>query len=67
MREKAAEKNKLPAPIRTTSPGLTVYQGGAVTPRFYFIKQSLGDLDVYRQVLDVSVSYTPTTKLQLEA
>lgn len=63
----AAEKNKPLAPIRTTSPGLTVYQGGAITPRFYFIKQSLGDLDVYRQVLDVSVSYTPTTKLQLEA
>ena len=62
-----AEKNKPVAPIRTTSPGLTVYQGGAITPRFYFIKQSLGNLDVYRQVLDVSVSYTPTTKLQLEA
>lgn len=63
----SSEKNKPLAPIRTTSPGLTVYQGGAVTPRFYFIKQSLGDLDVYRQVLDLSVSYTPTTKLQLEA
>ncbi len=62
-----AEKNKPVAPIRTTSPGLTVYQGGAITPRFYFIKQSLGNLDVYRQMLDVSVSYTPTTKLQLEA
>ena len=55
------------APIRTTSPGLTVYQGGAVTPRLYFVKQHLGDLEVYRQILDISVSYTPTTKLQLEA
>jgi len=55
------------APIRTTTPGLTVYKGGAVTPRLYFIKQHLGDLEVSRQVLDVSVSCTPTQKLQLEA
>jgi len=64
---RAKEEPKSLAPIRTTSPGLTVYKGGAVTPRFYFIKQHLGGLDVSRQVLDVSVSYTPTTKLQLEA
>jgi hypothetical protein len=55
------------APIRTTSPGLTVYKGGAVTPRLYFIKQHLGALDVNRQLLDVSVSYTPSPRLQLEA
>lgn len=55
------------APIRTTSPGLTVYKGGAVTPRLYFIKQHLGELDVNRQVLDVSVSYTPSPRIQLEA
>jgi hypothetical protein len=54
------------APIRTTTPGLTVYKGGAVTPRLYFIKQQLGNLDVSRQVLDVSVSYTPTPRLQVE-
>ena len=54
------------APIRTTSPGLTVYKGGAVTPRLYFIKQQLGNLDVNRQLLDVSVSYTPSPRLQLE-
>lgn len=65
--DEVSEKNKTLAPIRTTSPGLTVFQGGAITPRLYFIKQSLGNLDVYRQVLDISVSYTPTTKLQLEA
>lgn len=65
--DEAKDNNQPLAPIRTTSPGLTVYQGGAITPRFYFIKQSLGDLDVYRQVLNLSVSYTPTTKLQLEA
>ncbi len=55
------------APIRVTSPGLTVYKGGAITPRLYFIKQHLGDLEVSRQVLDLSVSYTPTATLQLEA
>ncbi|HKC65479.1 MAG TPA: hypothetical protein VKB86_17690 [Pyrinomonadaceae bacterium] len=54
------------APIRTTSPGLTVYKGGAVTPRLYFIKQHLGNLDVNRQLLDVSISYTPSPHLQLE-
>jgi hypothetical protein len=54
------------APIRTTSPGLTVYKGGAVTPRAYFIKQHLGNLDVDRQLLDISVSYTPSPRLQLE-
>ncbi|HEV2826037.1 MAG TPA: hypothetical protein VGW76_00435, partial [Pyrinomonadaceae bacterium] len=54
------------APIRVTSPGLTVYKGGAVTPRLYFIKQHLGSLAVNRQVFDLSVSYTPSPRLQLE-
>jgi hypothetical protein len=54
------------APIRVTSPGLTVYKGGAVTPRLYFIKQHLGNLEVDRQILDVSVSYTPSPRMQLE-
>ncbi len=54
------------APIRVTSPGLTVYKGGAVTPRVYFIKQHLGDLEVHRQIVDLSVSYTPSPRLQLE-
>jgi hypothetical protein len=54
------------APIRVTSPGLTVYKGGAVTPRLYLIKQHLGDLEVNRQMLDLSISYTPTPRLQLE-
>jgi hypothetical protein len=65
--ESEKENNKPLAPIRTTSPGLTVYQGGAITPRLYFIKQHWGNLDVSRQVLDFSVSYTPTPTLQLEA
>jgi len=55
-----------PAPIRVTSPGLTVYKGGAITPRVYFIKQHLGSLEVNRQILDLSVSYTPSPRLQLE-
>ena len=54
------------APIRVTSPGLTVYKGGAVTPRVYFIKQHLGTLEVNRQIFDLSVSYTPSQRLQLE-
>jgi hypothetical protein len=58
---------KPPAPIRTTSPGLTVYKGGAFVPRLYFIKQRLGKLEVDRQVLDLSVSYTPSQRVQLEA
>jgi hypothetical protein len=55
------------APIRTTSPGLTVYKGGAIIPRFSFVRQHLGALTVNRQVLNVSVTYTPTSTLQLEA
>lgn len=55
------------APIRTTSPGLTVYKGGAVAPRVYFIRQHLGSLEVNRQALRVAVSYTPTPTLQIEA
>jgi hypothetical protein len=54
------------APIRVTSPGLTVYKGGAVTPRLYFIHQHLGNLNVDRQVLDLSLSYTPSPRVQLE-
>lgn len=54
------------APIRVTSPGLTVYKGGAVTPRIYLIKQHLGALNVNRQVLDLSVSYTPLPRVQFE-
>ena len=54
------------APIRVTSPGLTVYKGGAVTPRLYLIHQHLGNLEVNRQLFDVSVSYTPSPRLQLE-
>ncbi len=55
------------APIRVTSPGLTVYKGGAITPRVYFIRQHLGALKVNRQMVDVSLSYTPLSTLQLEA
>jgi hypothetical protein len=54
------------APIRVTSPGLTVYKGGAITPRVYFIKQHLGTLEVSRQIFDLSVSYTPTPRVQVE-
>ena len=61
-----AEPAKTLAPIRVTSPGLTVYKGGAVTPRLFFIKQHLGGLEVSRQVFQLSVSYTPSQRTQLE-
>lgn len=62
-----AEAAKPVAPIRVTSPGLTVYKGGAITPRLYLIRQQLGSLKVNRQMIDVSLSYTPSPHLQLEA
>ncbi|HSE15700.1 MAG TPA: transporter [Pyrinomonadaceae bacterium] len=62
-----SEEAKPLAPIRVTSPGLTVYKGGAITPRLYFIEQHLGDLNVSRQVFDLGVSYTPSARVQLEA
>jgi hypothetical protein len=55
------------APVRTTSPGLTVYKGGSITPRYFFIHQHLGSLEVNRQALRVAISYTPTPTVQLEA
>ncbi|MCA1591610.1 MAG: transporter [Acidobacteria bacterium] len=54
------------APIRTTSPGLTVFKGGAIIPRLSFTRQHLGSLEVNRQSLNVAVSYTPTPYVQLE-
>jgi outer membrane putative beta-barrel porin/alpha-amylase len=56
-----------PAPVRTTSPGLTVYRGGAVTPRYFSVRQHLGGLQVTRHAARLALSYTPTTTLQLEA
>jgi hypothetical protein len=60
------EVSKPAAPIRVTSPGLTVYKGGAVTPRLYFIKQHLGSLEVNRRAFNLSLSYTPSPRLQVE-
>jgi hypothetical protein len=55
------------APIRTTSPGLTVYRGGALVPRYVYIRQQLGGLKIDRHTLLLGFSYTPTPKLQVEA
>ena len=55
------------APIRTTTPGLTVYKGGAVVPRLHFTRQRLGSLVVDRQRLQINASYTPSQRVQLEA
>jgi hypothetical protein len=54
------------SPIRTTSPGLTVYKGGALTPRYGFTRQHLGELKVDRHSISLAASYTPTPFLQLE-
>ncbi len=54
-------------PIRTVSPGLTVYRGGAVMPRYQRVRQSFGNLSVTRDIWQLNVSYTPTPQLQLEA
>ena len=54
-------------PIRTVSPGLTVYRGGAVMPRYQRLQQSFGNMRVTRDVWQLNVSYTPTPQLQLEA
>ena len=62
-----SEPDLLASPIRTTSPGLTVYKGGAVIPRYYYTRQHLGNLKVDRHTVRVSISYTPTPTLQLEA
>lgn len=53
--------------VRTTSPGLTVYKGGAVMPRYFYTRQRLGNLKVDRHALRFSASYTPTQTVQLEA
>ena len=66
LTNKDSEAAKPAAPIRVTSPGLTVYKGGAITSRVYFIRQHLGSLKVNRQMVDVSISYTPSPRLQLE-
>jgi hypothetical protein len=55
------------APIRATSPGLTVYKGGAVTIRYSHTSQHLGDLAVDRNAVKLAASYTPTPRIQLEA
>ncbi len=54
-------------PIRTTSPGLAVYKGGAVVPRYSFTSAHLRTLKVERHIARLAVSYTPTERLQLEA
>ena len=59
-----------PAPaasIRTTSPGLTVYRGGAFVPRYLYARQRLGGLKVDRHTMLLGFSFTPTPKLQVEA
>lgn len=65
--ESANEAELFFAPIRTTSPGLTVYKGGGITTRYIYTEQHLGNLRVSRQGFRLAASYTPTPVLQLEA
>jgi hypothetical protein len=64
--DSSSESPKTLAPIRTTSPGLTVFKGGALTPRLFLVEQHLGGLSVSRQIFNLSVSYTPSPRVQLE-
>src|SRR5262249_45747186 len=64
----AVIENGVPmTPIRTTSPGLTVYKGGAVVPRYLFTQLHLGSLKIDRHAVRLTLTYTPTPALQLEA
>jgi hypothetical protein len=54
-------------PIRATSPGLTVYKGGAIVPRYLFTRQHLGSLKIDRHAVRLTFTYTPTPTLQIEA
>ena len=67
MPESTVESGVFLTPIRTTSPGLTVYKGGAIIARYSFSSQHLGNLQVDRQGIRLNASYTPTPTLQLEA
>jgi len=62
-----AEADLFLTPIRTTSPGLAVYKGGAIVPRYSFTSAHLGNLKAERHTLRLNFSYTPTQTLQLEA
>src|SRR5262249_22979287 len=55
------------APVRTTNPGLTVFKGGGIVPRYFFTQEHLGALTDTRQTIRVGLTYTPTPTLQLEA
>ena len=54
------------APARATSPGLSVYKGGSLAPRYGFTRQHLQGLKVDRHSISLAASYTPTEFLQLE-
>ncbi|HKG21040.1 MAG TPA: hypothetical protein VKC34_04010, partial [Blastocatellia bacterium] len=62
----AAVRGIFLAPVRTTSPGLAVYKGGALTSRYGYTRQHLGALKVDRHSISLAASYTPTPFLQLE-
>ncbi|HYP29021.1 MAG TPA: transporter [Blastocatellia bacterium] len=62
----AGARGSSPAPVRATSPGLTVYKGGALALRYGYTRQHLGGLKVDRHSIRLAASYTPTPFVQLE-
>lgn len=54
------------APIRTSSPAVTVYRGGVIKPRYVFTSRELGDIKADSHALEMTMTYGPTTKIELE-
>ncbi len=55
------------APIRTSSPAVTVYHGGVIKPRYTFTSRELGDLKADFHALEMTVTYGAAAKIELEA
>lgn len=53
-------------PIRTTSPGTIVFQGGALVPRYFFSREVAGPYHVSRHRLLFYAAYSPTPRTLLE-
>ncbi|MEK6285764.1 MAG: hypothetical protein AABO57_08490 [Acidobacteriota bacterium] len=54
------------APIRTTSPAVTVYRGGVIKPRYVFTSRELGGIKADIHALEMTMTYGPTPKIELE-
>src|SRR5437867_3917738 len=52
--------------IRTTSPGTIVFRGGALVPRYFYIRETAGGYHVMRHRLLLYGAYSPTPRTLLE-